>query len=75
MAVIFKGMKILENYTLRLLRYPVGSKILTKLLYLACLRIEPNLCFSIFGKNSKTQNGRHFWGEENFFENCQEYID
>ena len=22
----------------------------------------------------KIQNGRHFGGEENFFENCQEYI-
>ena len=22
--------------------------------------IEANLCFSIFGKNSKIQNGRHF---------------
>ena len=29
--------------------------------------IEANLCFAIFGKNSKIQNGRHFWGEENFF--------
>ena len=28
--------------------------------------IEGNLCFSIFGKNSKIQNGRHFWGGENF---------
>ena len=28
---------------------------------------EANLCFSIFGKNSKIQNGRHFWGGENFF--------
>ena len=28
--------------------------------------IEANLCFAIFGKNSKTQNGRHFWGGENF---------
>ena len=28
--------------------------------------IEANFCFSIFGKNSKIQNGRHFWGEENF---------
>ena len=35
--------------------------------------IEANLCFSIFGKNSKIQNGRHFWGGK-FFENCQEYI-
>ena len=28
--------------------------------------IEAKLCFSIFGKNSKIQNGRHFWEEENF---------
>ena len=29
--------------------------------------IEANLCFAILGKNLKIQNGRHFWGEENFF--------
>ena len=34
---------------------------------------EGNLCFAIFGKNSKIQNGRHFWGGENFFLNYQEY--
>ena len=28
--------------------------------------IEANSCFAIFGKNSKNQNGRHFWGGENF---------
>ena len=28
--------------------------------------IEANLCFSTIGKNSKIQNGCHFWGE-NFF--------
>ena len=28
--------------------------------------IEGNFCFAIFGKNSKIQNGRHFWGGENF---------
>ena len=28
--------------------------------------IKPNLCFSIFGKNLKIQNGRHFGGEESF---------
>ena len=28
--------------------------------------IEANFCFSIFGKNSKIQNGRHFWEEEIF---------
>ena len=30
--------------------------------------IEANLCFAIFGKNSKIQNGRHFWGGENFLQ-------
>ena len=29
--------------------------------------IEANLCFCNFGENFKIQNGRHFWGEENFF--------
>ena len=29
--------------------------------------IEGNLCFAIFSKNSKIQNGRHFWGGENFW--------
>ena len=33
--------------------------------------IQAILCFSIFGKNSKIQNGRHFWRGEIFFENCQ----
>ena len=28
--------------------------------------MEANLCFTIFGKNSKIQNGRHFWGGEIF---------
>ena len=28
--------------------------------------IEAILCFAIFGKNSKIQNGRHFWGGEIF---------
>ena len=36
--------------------------------------IEANLCFAIVGKNSKIQNGLHFWGGENFFENCKDYI-
>ena len=29
--------------------------------------IKANLCFAIFGKNSKIQNGRHLWGGANFF--------
>ena len=28
--------------------------------------IEANLCFAIFVKNSKIQNGHHFWGGEIF---------
>ena len=36
--------------------------------------IEANSFFAIFGKNSKIQNGRHFWGGENLFENCKDYI-
>ena len=28
--------------------------------------IEANLCFAIVGKNSKIQNGRHFWEKEKF---------
>ena len=28
--------------------------------------IKANSCFAIFGQNSKIQNGRHFWGGENF---------
>ena len=36
-------------------------------------KIEANSCFSIFGKNLKNQNGRHFWGGENF-ENCKDEI-
>ena len=32
--------------------------------------IETNLCFVIFGKNSKIQNGPHFWGGENFLKHC-----
>ena len=33
--------------------------------------IQAILCFAIFGKNSKIQNGRHVWGGENFFDNWQ----
>ena len=35
---------------------------------LSCMvkKIEANLCFSIFGKSLKIQNGPHMWGGENF---------
>ena len=54
------------------LRYPMGRKFHRNNSILhGC---KANLCFSILGKNSKIQNGRHMWGGEIFFENCQEYI-
>ena len=37
--------------------------------------IEGNLCFAIFGKNSKIQNGRHFWGGENFLKIAKSTLD
>ena len=48
-----------------LLRYPVGRKFRRNRSN-TVKEIEANLCFAIFGKNSKIQNGRHFWGGENF---------
>ena len=48
------------------LRYPVGRKFDEIALSHTVKEIEGNLCFAIFGENSKIQNGRHFWGGENF---------
>ena len=49
-----------------LFRYPVGRNFDEIALSRMVKKIEANLCFTIFRKNSKIQNGRHFWGEENF---------
>ena len=46
-------------------RYPMGRKFQIALSH-TVKEIEANLCFAIFGKNSKIQNGRHFWGGEIF---------
>ena len=43
---------------------PYGSKISTKSLYLARLRRYKQFCVLPF--LAKIQNGRHFWGGENF---------
>ena len=48
------------------LRYPVGRKFRRIALSRTVKDIEAILCFAIFGKNSKIQKGRHFWGGENF---------
>ena len=36
-------------------------------LFCTVKEIESILCFAILGKNSKIQNGRHMWEEENFW--------
>ena len=66
------GEIFLKIANITFLRYPVGRKFLCveNFAEIALSRtvkeIEANLCFAIFGKNSKIQNGRHFWGGEYF---------
>ena len=49
-----------------LLRYPWVENFDEIALSRTVKEIEANLCFAIVGKNSKIQNGCHFWGGENF---------
>ena len=59
--------KFFENQQYYIPLIPCGSKISTKIALSRTVKeIEAILCFSIFGENSKIQNGRHFWGGENF---------
>ena len=60
------GENFLEITKSTMLRYPVGRNFDEITLSGTVKEIEANLCFAIFGKNSKIQNGRHFWGGENF---------
>ena len=53
------------------LRYPVGRKFDEIALSRTVKEIEANLCFAIFGKYSKIQNGCHFWGGENFLKTAK----
>ena len=56
-----------ENCNITFLRYPWVENFDEIALSRTVKEIEANLCFAIFGKNSKIQNGRHFWGGENFW--------
>ena len=60
------GENFLKIAKTTLLRYPVGQNFDEIALSRTVKEIVANLCFAIFGKNSKIQNGRHFWGGENF---------
>ena len=64
MAAIFGEGKNFENCQEYIGQIPCGSKISTKSLSRTVKEIVANL--RIFGKNSKIQNGRHFWGGEHF---------
>ena len=62
------GEIFLKIANITFLRYPVGRKNFDEIALSRTVKeIEANLCFAIFGKNSKIQNGRHFWGGENFW--------
>ena len=65
---LWGGENFLKIAKIALLRYPVRRKFSEIALSRTVKEIEANLCFAIFGKNSKIQNGRHFWGGENFLE-------
>ena len=53
---------------------PCGSKISSKSLYLAGFsRYKHFYVLQFFAKNSKIQNGRHFWRAEFFFQNWDNY--
>ena len=61
------GENFLKIVKITFLKYPVGRKFRRNRSSRTVKEIEGNLCFAIFGKHSKIQNGRHFWGGENFF--------
>ena len=56
------GENFLKIAKIALLRYPVRRNFAEIALFRTVKEIEANLCSAIFGKNSKIQNGRHFWG-------------
>ena len=60
------GENFLKTANITFLRYPAGENFDEIALSRTVKEIEANLCFAIFGKNLKIQNGRHFWGGEIF---------
>ena len=67
MAAIFGEGKIFLKIAKRTFSGTLGDKNFDEIALSHMVKeIEANLCFAIFGKNLKIQNGRHFWGGENF---------
>ena len=76
MAVIFKGMKIFGKLHKVVCRDTLWVENVDEIaLSRTVTEIEANLCFSIFNKNLKIQNGPHFWGEENFLKIATSGVD
>ena len=73
MATNFEKGKIFWKLQSTFLRYPVGRNFDEIALSRTVKEIEANLCFAIFGKNLKIQNGHQFWEGENFLK-IAEYI-
>ena len=61
------GENFLKTAKSTFLRYAVGENFDEIALSRTVKEIEANLCFAIFGKNSKIQNDCHFSGGEIFF--------
>ena len=67
MATIFEEGKIFSKLTILHSSYTLWVEIFDEIALSRTVKeIEAILCFSIFGENSKIQNGRHFWGGKNF---------
>ena len=61
MAAIFGETKFFLKISMATLqRYPVGQKFVEIALSSTVFKIQAFLCFVIFAKNSKIQNGCHF---------------
>ena len=65
-AICGEGKFFLKIAKSTFLRYPRVENFDEIALSRTVKEIEAILCFAILGKNSKIQNGRHFWGGENF---------
>ena len=73
-AILGKTNFFFENWDGYSAEIVCGSKISSESLYLARFsRYKHFLCFAIFPKNSKIQNGRQFWRDKHFFENWDGY--
>ena len=66
-AICGEGKFFLKIGKSTFLRYPKVENFDEIALSRTVKEIESILCFAILGKNSKNQNGRHMWEEENFW--------